>query len=157
MKETIRVNGLILQYIQILTVFVVIMVRISWILLDSAGLLKHWNNTPIRDEANDPCESQCRSKEENSKKVYINFADCFLIFDCFLFYGGLCLAIFFVFSLFCRGGYYALTQCFNVHSKFSFKVFEFLGKQDEKYIPFLYFHLLVVEALRHVFKNLYFQ
>ena len=139
MKETIRVNGLILQYIQILTVFVVIMVRISWILLDSAGLLKHWNNTPVRNEANDPCESQCRSKEENSKKVYINFADCFLIFDCFLFYGGLCLAIFFVFSLFCRGGYYALTQCFNVHSKFSFKVLSFLAGRMKSISVFFIF------------------
>ena len=139
MKETIRVNGLILQYIQILTVFVVIMVRISWILLDSAGLLKHWNNTPVRNEANDPCESQCRSKEENSKKVYINFADCFLIFDCFLFYGGLCLAIFFVFSLFFWGGYYALTQYFNVHSKFSLKFLCFLASRMKSISVFFIF------------------
>ena len=76
----------------------------------------------------------------------------FLFLIVLFFYGGLCLAIFFVFSLFCRGGYYALTQCFNVHSKFSFKVFEFLGKQDEKYIPFPR-----SRSIEACFQNLYFQ
>ena len=79
-----------------------------------------------------------RSKEEKSKKVYNNFSDCFL-FDCFICYGGLCLAVFLVFTLFLRGWQYAFTQYFNVHSLFSFKVFEFLmfyGQAEWKVNPF---------------------
>lgn len=94
------------------------------------------------------------SKRKIARKSTSILRIVFLFLIVLFFYGGLCLAIFFVFSLFYRGGYYALTQYCNVHSKFSLKVFEFLGKQDEKYIPLLYFHL--VKALKHVFKKLIF-